>query len=179
MIRSRLFALAATVAAVLASPSAALALNINESYQPQNEFELLPWVNIEIFGIDMSINKAVFYVVMASVLSCVTMIYVGRKMQMKPGRLQATVEAYYGLIEQITRGNLSGAMVRRWFPFLAAIFLFIWYSNMLGYLPLPTNTEHMVTIFGIEVPSLALYAATANISVPLVLTLMVVISYHF
>ena len=69
-------------------------------------------------------------------------------------------------------------MVRRWFPFMAALFLFLWFSNMIGYLPLPTNTEHMVTIFGIEVPSLALYAATANISVPLALTLVVVISYH-
>jgi F-type H+-transporting ATPase subunit a len=50
---------------------------------------------------------------------------------------------------------------------------------MLGYLPLPTNTEHKVDIFGAEIPSFALYAATANISVPLVLTFIVVGSYHF
>ncbi len=63
-------------------------------------------------------------------------------------------------------------MLRRWFPFLATIFLFIWFSNMLGYLPLPTNTEHKVDIFGLQIPSFALYAATANLSVPLVLTLL-------
>jgi F-type H+-transporting ATPase subunit a len=49
---------------------------------------------------------------------------------------------------------------------------------MLGYLPLPTNTEHKVDIFGAHVPTFALYAATANISVPLVLTLIVWFSYH-
>ena len=49
---------------------------------------------------------------------------------------------------------------------------------MLGYLPLPTNTEHKVDILGMEIPSFALYAATANISVPLVLTLVVWVSYH-
>jgi F-type H+-transporting ATPase subunit a len=49
---------------------------------------------------------------------------------------------------------------------------------MLGYLPLPTNTEHKVNIFGAHIPSLALFAATANISVPLVLTLFVWFSYH-
>jgi F-type H+-transporting ATPase subunit a len=49
---------------------------------------------------------------------------------------------------------------------------------MIGYLPLPTNTEEKVNIFGLEVPSLALYAATANISTPLVLTLIVWFSYH-
>jgi len=178
MIKTRLFVAVTTFAAVLASPAGAFALNVNESYQPQNEFELVPWVNIEIFGIDMSINKAVVYVVAAALLSCVTLIYVGHRMKMKPGRLQAAVEMYYGLIESMTKGNLSGKMVNRWFPFLATIFLFIWYSNMIGYIPLPTNTLEPVTIFGISVPSLALYAATANISVPLVLTLVVVISYH-
>jgi F-type H+-transporting ATPase subunit a len=96
----------------------------------------------------------------------------------RPGHLQTIVEGYYGLIETITHGNMSGAMVRRWFPFLATVFVFIWVSNMLGYLPLPFNTEHKVNILGLEVPSLALYAATANISVPLVLTFFVVISYH-
>jgi F-type H+-transporting ATPase subunit a len=49
---------------------------------------------------------------------------------------------------------------------------------MLGYLPLPTNTEHKVAILGLHIPSLALYAATANISVPLVLTIIVWFSYH-
>ena len=178
MIKTRLFVAVTTFAAVLASPAGAFELNVNEDYQPQNEFELVPWVNIEIFGIDMSINKAVVYVVAAALLSCVTLIYVCHRMKMKPGRLQAAVEMYYGLIESMTKGNLSGKMVNRWFPFLATIFLFIWYSNMIGYIPLPTNTLEPIMIFGIEIPSLALYAATANISVPLVLTLVVVISYH-
>ena len=44
---------------------------------------------------------------------------------------------------------------------------------MIGFLPLPINTEHTVDVFGLEVPSFALYAATANLSVPLVLTLVV------
>ena len=35
-----------------------------------------------------------------------------------------------------------------------------------------------MNIFGLEVPSLALYAATANLSVPLVLALVVFISYN-
>jgi F-type H+-transporting ATPase subunit a len=79
----------------------------------------------------------------------------------------------------ITGGNLSDArMASRWFPFLGALFFFIWFSNMIGFLPLPTNTEHTVDIFGLAVPSFALYAATANLSIPLVLTLVVWISYH-
>jgi F-type H+-transporting ATPase subunit a len=80
--------------------------------------------------------------------------------------------------DNITRGNMPDRMAAKWFPFIATIFLFIWFSNIIGYLPLPTNTEHKVDIFGLQVPSLALYAATANLSVPLVLTVMVWLSYH-
>jgi F-type H+-transporting ATPase subunit a len=49
---------------------------------------------------------------------------------------------------------------------------------MLGYLPLPTNTHEKINIFGAQIPALAIYAATANISIPLVLTLVVFISYN-
>ncbi len=69
-------------------------------------------------------------------------------------------------------------MANRWFPFLASLFFFIWFSNMIGFLPLPTNTEHKVDILGLDVPAFALYAATANLSNPLVLTLVVWVSYH-
>jgi F-type H+-transporting ATPase subunit a len=61
---------------------------------------------------------------------------------------------------------------------VGTLFLFIWFSNMIGYIPLPTNSEETFNLFGIAVPSFAIYAATANISVPLVLTLMVWIAYH-
>jgi F-type H+-transporting ATPase subunit a len=89
------------------------------------------------------------------------------------------VELAYDLTRNnITGTNLDAKMAARWFPFLAGLFFFIWFSNMIGFLPLPTNTEHELNIFGLHVPSLALYAATANLSIPLVLTLVVWLSYH-
>jgi F-type H+-transporting ATPase subunit a len=107
------------------------------------------------------------------------MVYIARRMQARPNRVQTAVESAYTLMrDNITGGNMDRGMARRWFPFVATLFLFIWFSNMLGYLPLPTNTEEKVNIFGAHIPSLALYAATANISVPLALTLVVWVSYH-
>ena len=49
---------------------------------------------------------------------------------------------------------------------------------MIGYLPLPTNTAETVNIFGLELPTFSIYAATANISVPLALTIVVWITYN-
>jgi F-type H+-transporting ATPase subunit a len=172
----RLTAFLAPLALLLASPAGAFALNINEDYKPQNEFKLDTWINLP--G-PLDINKAVFYVLVATALTCGAMIYVARRMQARPNKVQTAVEAAYGLMrDNITGGNMDREMAAKWFPFIGALFLFIWFSNMFGYLPLPTNTEHKVDIFGAHIPSFALYAATANLSVPLVLTILVWISYH-
>jgi len=152
----------------------------NESFQPQNEFKLDPWISIEIAGIDFSINKAVLYLLLASGLTIGAMTFIASRMQREPNKIQMVVELAYDLTRNnITRGNIPDErLAQRWFPFLATLFFFIWFSNMIGFLPLPINTEHKIDIFGLEVPSLALYAATANLSIPLVLTLVVWFSYH-
>jgi F-type H+-transporting ATPase subunit a len=121
----------------------------------------------------------VLYLVLASGLTMITMIWISRRMQAEPNRVQTTVELAYDLTKtNITGGNLDAKMATRWFPFLAALFFWIWFSNMIGFLPLPINTEHEITVFGLQIPSFALYAATANLSIPLVLTLVVWFSYH-
>src|ERR687891_2398192 len=152
----------------------------NEEFQPQNEFKLDPWIEINLGGIDLSINKAVFYLLLASGLTVATMTFIARRMQREPNRVQMAVELAYDLVRNnITRGNIPDErLATRWFPFLGGLFFFIWFSNIIGFLPLPINTEHKVDVFGLEVPSLALYAATANLSIPLVLTLVVWFSYH-
>ncbi len=149
----------------------------NDAFEPQNEFKLDPWINLP--G-PFDINKAVFYVIVASVLTVLAMTYIARRMQQRPNRVQTAVEVLYGLMrDNITGGNMADrAMAKKWFPYIGTVFLFIWFSNMIGFIPLPTNTEHKVDIFGIQVPAFALYAATANVSVPLVLALITWISYN-
>src|SRR3954447_12859054 len=151
----------------------------NEEFQPQNEFKLEPWVSIHLAGIDLSINKAVLYLFLASALTIGTMVWISKRMHQKPNRVQVAVEVAYDMTKNtIAGGSLDTKMAARWFPFLAALFFWIWFSNMIGFIPLPTNTEHTVNVFGAEIPSFAIYAATANLSIPLVLTLVVWISYH-
>ncbi|MEA2366086.1 MAG: F-type H+-transporting ATPase subunit a [Thermoleophilaceae bacterium] len=146
----------------------------NEAFKPQDEFKLEPWVNLHVAGIDMSINKAVLYVFLACVLTAGTMIFIARRMQEHPNRVQTLVEGAYDLTyTQIAKGNMPTKTAAKYFPFVATLFFFIWFSNMLGYIPLPTNTHETVGIFGLDFPAFALYAATANLSVPLVLTLVV------
>jgi F-type H+-transporting ATPase subunit a len=148
----------------------------NNSFQIQNEFKLVNWVNLGVF----SINRAVVYLFISTILTIVTMVWIARRMQARPNKVQTAVETLYSLMrDNITGDNMGDAMARRWFPFLGALFLFIWFNNLIGYIPLPTNSEETFNIFGVAVPSFALYAATANISVPLVLALVVFVAFNW
>jgi len=152
----------------------------NNAFQPQEEFRLDPWIKIVIAGVDVSITKAVFYLLLAATLTCLTMIYIAKRMQEKPNKVQVVIEMAYDLTRNnITRGNMQDAqLATKWFAFIATLFFFIWFSNMIGYLPLPTNTHAKIDVLGLQIPALAIYAATANISIPLVLTLVVWFSYN-
>jgi F-type H+-transporting ATPase subunit a len=151
----------------------------NTAYQPQNEFKLDDWIPIHLGSVNLSINKAVLYLALAGILTVWTMLGIANRMQRKPNRVQTAVETAYQLMRNnIAGGNMDARMAKKWFPFIGALFLFIWWSNMIGYIPLPTNTHEKFNVFGVGVPSFALYAATANISVPLALTLVVWVSYH-
>jgi len=148
----------------------------NNSYQPQNEFKLINWIHLGVF----SINKAVLYLLIASLLTIGTMVWISRRMHTRPNRVQTAVETLFGLMrDNITRGNMDDSMAAKWFPFIGALFLFIWFCNLIGYIPLPTNSQETFNVFGVHVPAFALYAATANISVPLALALAVFISFNY
>jgi F-type H+-transporting ATPase subunit a len=151
----------------------------NEEFKPQDEFKLHDWIPIKIGGIDLSINRAVLYLALASGLTIFAMTWISRRMDVKPtNRIQTAVEVAYDLTRNTIVGeNLKGRLAVKWFPFCATLFFFIWFSNLLGYVPLPTSQE-TIQIFGLSVPTLAIYAATANISVPLALTIIVWISYN-
>jgi F-type H+-transporting ATPase subunit a len=147
----------------------------NTAFQPQNEFKLDPLFSIG----PLDVNKAHLYILGAAILMVAAMIYIARRMTQRPNKVQTAVELLFGLMrDNITRGNMSDEMAAKWFPFVGALFLFIWFSNLIGYIPLPTNLEHKVDILGVHVPAFALYAATANLSVPLALALVVFLAYN-
>ena len=147
----------------------------NNSFKIQNEFKLINWIHAGVF----SVNRAVVYLLLAAIMTTVTMLWLSRKMQQRPNKVQTAVETMYGFMrDYITRANLPESLARTWFPFVGALFLFLWFSNLIGYIPLPTNSGEKFNLFGAHIPSFALYAATANISVPLALALVVFVLFN-
>jgi F-type H+-transporting ATPase subunit a len=84
----------------------------------------------------------------------------------------------YGLMSQVTRENMDEARTKKWFPFVFTLFVFILVSNLIGYIPLPVDSQNTFRLFGANIPSFQIYAAVTNVAVPLVLALGVFVAYN-
>ena len=165
--RKRLFAVALLA---LTFPPAAFARG---TFNPADEFTLNKWVPIHIGPLDLSITKAVVYLWIGAALTILLGIVLMRsRLALLPSRRQTIGEALYEVAQtQVAEQGLPSKAIGRWFPYVASLMLFIWVVNMLGFIPLPLSDEK-VTIFGVQLPTLAIFAATSTLSVTLALALM-------
>jgi F-type H+-transporting ATPase subunit a len=178
----RAFALVALLALTL--PAVALGqepVTEEESkFDPSHEWDLQTWgPELKIGPIDMSINKAVAYLLLGTVCSILLGVVLMRvKAGRGPNRRQALGETIYEIAQvQVAEQGLPTKAIGRWFPYVATLMIFIWVVNMLGFIPLPLSDERW-EIGGIEVPTLAIFAATSTLSVTLALALMTFVFTH-
>jgi len=169
--------------AYLALPSLALAAESGgteeEEFDPSHEWELQEWIPIHIGPLDMSINKAVAYLLLGAVLSCIVgIVFMRVKTGKEPDRKQALGETIYEIAQiQVAEQGLPTKAIGRWFPYVASLMVFIWVVNIIGFIPLPLSDETF-EIGGVELPTLAIFAATSTISVTLALALMTFVFTH-
>ncbi len=168
----------------LALPAVALAAEgtsaEEEKFDPSHEWDLGTWIDLPKIGpFDMDVNKAVAYLVLGAAVSCVIGIVLMRvKVGKEPGRRQAVGETIYEIAQlQVAEQGLPTKAIGRWFPYVAALMIFIWVVNMLGFVPLPLSDEK-VDVAGVELPTLAIFAATSTLSVTLALALMTWVFTH-
>ncbi|MDX6538198.1 MAG: F-type H+-transporting ATPase subunit a, partial [Gaiellales bacterium] len=164
--RSRLLTVALLA---LALPQTALAKGV---FHPEEEFEQHPWVSIHLGGLDLSITKAVAYLMLGSILTMVLGVVL---MRAKRGRAQALGEQIYEVAQtQVAEQGLPTKSIARWVPYVATLLLFIFVIYLLGFIPLPLSDEkwHGIPTFGI-------YAATSSLSVTLSLALLTFFFTHY
>jgi len=160
-----------TVAALaLLVPQAAFARGV---FDPTTEFEQHEWIPIHLGPLNLSITKAVVYLMLGTVFTI--LMGVGLMRVRTPGRRQAIGEQIYEVAQtQVAEQGLPTKAIGRWFPYVATIMLFIWVVNMLGFIPLPLTGE---TWHG--VPTWGIYAATSSLSVTLALALLTFVFTHY
>jgi F-type H+-transporting ATPase subunit a len=156
----------------LVAPSNAFA---REEFDPTTEFELHDWVPIHLGPLDLSINKAVVYLMLGSLVTIALGIFLMRvRLGVEPDTRQTIGEQIYELAQtQIAEQGLPTKAIGRWFPYVASLLLFIFVVNLLGFIPLPLTGEtyHGLPVWGI-------YAATSSLSVTLALALLTFVFTH-
>jgi F-type H+-transporting ATPase subunit a len=175
-------ALAVVTLLALTLPSLAFAETGEDEtkFDPSHEWELQTWgPELKIGPIDMSINKAVAYLILGMICSILLGLVL---MRVRPGRgpnrRQALGETIYEIAQvQVAEQGLPTRAIGRWFPYVATLMIFIWVVNMLGFIPLPLSDERW-DIGGVEVPTFAIFAATSTLSVTLALALMTFVFTH-
>ena len=157
----------------LALPSPALARG---HFDPTTEFEQHEWVPIHIGGLNLSITKAVVYLMIGTAITIALGIFLMRsRLALLPDRRQTVGEAIYEVTQtQIAEQGLPTKAIGRWFPYVATLALFIWVVNVLGFIPLPLTGE---TWHGI--PTWGIYSATSSLAVTLALALLTFVFTHF
>jgi F-type H+-transporting ATPase subunit a len=163
----RLLLLLTTLA--LAGPANAFARG---EFDPTVEFEQHEWVPIHLGPLNLSITKAVVYLMLGTV--CTILLGLGLMRVKTAGRRQTIGEQIYEVAQvQVAEQGLPSKAIGRWFPYVATLMLFIWTVNILGFIPLPLTGEtwHGVPVWGI-------YAATSSISVTLALALLTFFFTH-
>jgi len=177
---TRLLVLLTSLFLLLPQVAAAAAENGDEEkFNPAEEFEQHAWVPIHLGPIDLSITKAVAYLFLGTAVTILLGVGLMRwRLAVEPDRRQTVGEMVYDIAQtQIAEQGLPTRAIGRWFPYVASLFLFIWTINILGFIPLPLSDEK-VTIFGVDLPTLGIYAATSSISVTLALALMTFVFTH-
>jgi F-type H+-transporting ATPase subunit a len=145
------------------------------TFDPTTEFEQHEWIPIHLGPLNMSITKAVAYLMLGTVLTIAFGLFFMRsKLGQKPGRRETVGELVYDIAQQqVAEQGLPHKAIGRWFPYVASLMLFIFVVNLLGFIPLPLTGEtwHGIPVWGI-------YAATSSISVTLALALLTFVFTH-
>jgi F-type H+-transporting ATPase subunit a len=176
--------LAALTTLALAFPASALASTVEngteeEEFDPSHEWLLHEWIPIHIGPLDLSITKAVAYLILGTVLTILLGWFLMRwRLGTDPDRRQTVGEWVYEIAQtQIAEQGLPTKAIARWFPYVASLALFIWVVNVVGFIPLPLSDETF-ELWGVELPTFGIYAATSTLSVTLTLALMTFFFTH-
>jgi F-type H+-transporting ATPase subunit a len=144
-------------------------------FDPTKEFEQHEWVPIHLGPLNLSITKAVVYLMLGAALTILFgLVFMRSKLARVPGRKETIGELAYDVAQtQIAEQGLPSKAIGLWFPYVATLLLFIFVVNLIGFIPLPLTGE---TWHG--VPTWGIYAATSSLSVTLALALLTFVFTH-
>jgi F-type H+-transporting ATPase subunit a len=118
---------------------------------PLEQFEIIRYAPIRLFGIDISFTNASLWMLMAIAVITCFLLYSMRNPSLVPNRVQSAGEITYEFVANMLRES-AGPEGMKYFPVIFTIFVFVLALNILGMIPLPglgafTVTSHIIVTF--------------------------------
>src|SRR5437764_6631278 len=105
----------------LTIPAPALARG---KFDPSTEFEQHDWIPIHLGPLDLSITKAVVYLMLGAVVTILVGLFLMRGRTLNR-RLTIGEQVYEIAQTQVAEQGLPSKAIGRWFPYVASLMLFI------------------------------------------------------
>jgi len=105
------------------------------SNDPVHQFHINTIAPFEIAGLDASFTNASLFMAAGVGAAALFMTSAMRPAAMAPGRTQVVAETAYNFIHGMVRDAAGEEGVKRFFPFVFTLFLFIFAANMIGMFP--------------------------------------------
>ncbi len=115
---------------------------------PVHQFVVEPIFPLPPLGaVHLSLTNAAAYMLLTGVVGAGFMIFVGRRRQLVPGRMQLVAELLYQAIENLVVGAI-GREGMRFFPLVFSLFSFILVANMIGMFPFAFTVTAQIVVTG-------------------------------
>jgi F-type H+-transporting ATPase subunit a len=115
---------------------------------PLHPFELHTYVPVTLFGLDVSINQAVMMMWVVVGVATGLLLTASRSPQLVPTKLQSLAELLVGFIRELILDTM-GPKGLPFFPFVATLFLFILFCNLLGLVPGTYTVTSQLVVTGV------------------------------
>jgi len=119
----------------------------HEKHNPLDQFKVEKIIDLNFGSIDISFTNSALYMVIATALAIIFMLFATRKKAMVPSKPQVVAESIYNLILGMVKGSI-GNEGSKFFPLVFTLFCFIIASNSIGLTPYSfTATSQLIVTF--------------------------------
>jgi F-type H+-transporting ATPase subunit a len=117
------------------------------------QFEVKPIVPLHVGGLDISFTNASLWMCIVAATAAFVLTWGASSRRLIPTRMQSVAELSYIFIGDMIR-SAAGTEGLKFFPFVFTLFMFVFFSNMLGLFPLIhpfTVTSHIIVTFSLAI----------------------------
>jgi F-type H+-transporting ATPase subunit a len=115
---------------------------------PLHSFELHNFIPLSLFGLDISVNKAVLMMWIVVGVASLLLLKAGAAKSLVPSKIQSLAELLVEFIRGIIQDTM-GSSGMRYFPLISALFLFILFCNLLGLIPGSFTVTSQIVVTGV------------------------------